>query len=443
MKNKSIRSLVAAAILASASLSAPGVFAANPYGIVYSGGEPLSASNVQIKPNLVEELTSLIPSSGVNTTFSSSSKWKDGYYKSGENCFPIKYVDVSLNDAITPGDNVSLAFSKNQYTTVVSFKNITLDGVTDGSKRVPISIIPSQTSIYGGWTVYSDATCTDYSPGYGNLSAKNGERIFAEMNVKLYREGQETVFTTDDLYFGITDVDASQSFKILNTGNAFSPSNMFAKNAADLQTTDPNITLRNMYVANGNYLYTQYNPETGVGLDTPNNSNIYTKLTKQTQQDGLNIVFGFSGGAASAIEYYAKQYKVTYDSDKSGTISGITEEQIISGSYPSGSTTTPNDGYEFSYWIADSDITLNDGTVIKAGSPISLDQIKEVVVNQDIIFTAVHKSIEEPIAVPNTGESTKDVNAILASTSVIGVLLGALFIRALPRILHKKVDFEK
>ena len=451
MKNKSIRSLVAAAILASASLSAPGVFAANPYGIVYSGGEPLSASNVQIDPTLINGLTTLMKSPGVGVELSNSTRWQDGYFKSGDSCSPIKYVDVTTNTPVTSADNLSLTYSKDQYKVKIQFLHISLDGVTDSTKKVPMTIVPGGTSIFGSWPSFADATCTTQAESKG-LSAKNGERLFIEMNIKLYRDGQESVFTANDLFFGITDIDASQSFKILNSGNEFSPSNMFAKSAGDLQTTDPNITLKNMYVSGGKYLYTQYDPETGIGLDTPDNSNIYTKLTKTTQQDGLNVVFGFAGSAASAIEYYAKQFNITYKSDSNGTVSGITEEQIISGSYPSGSETTAKKDYGFEHWIADVDVTLTDGTVIRAGKPISKEEMKEIVVDQNIVFTAIHDKTpakgDEPskkqnVAVPNTGEATGEINAILVPVSVIGILLGALFIRSLPRLTHKKVNFDK
>lgn len=442
MKNKSGKVLALATLLMGASLSAPSAFAANQYGITYSGGAPLSASNVQIDPTLIGNLTTLMQSSGVEVGFSNSSRWQTGYYQGSGTCYPVKYVDVSTNNPVSASDNISVTFSKNQYTVSVDFVNITLDGVTDSTKKVPMTIIPGSTSIFGSWPSLADASCTTPSASTG-LSPRAGERMFVEMNIKLFRDGQEAIFTADDLYFGITDIDASQSFKILNSGNAFSPSNMFAKNATDLQTTDPNITLRNMYVANGNYLYTQYDPETGVGLDTPDNSNVYTKLTKATQQEGLNIVFGFAGSAASAIEYYAQQFTVNYQSDANGTVSGITEEQIISGSYPSGTETTVNEGYEFEHWVADVDVTLTDGTVIKAGDPISEGDLRNVAVNQNITFTAIHDQIPSSLAVPNTGASTGQISAIFIPISMIGMLVVTLAIRFLPRLTHKKVDFDK
>ena len=86
------------------------------------------------------------------------------------------------------------------------------------------------------------------------------------------------------------------------------------------------------------------------------------------------------------------------------------------------------------------DVFLEDGTLIRAGDPITSEQIKTVVVDRDIKFTAI---FEIDVAVPNTGASTSETNAVAITFSVFGILLGALLIRSLPRLIHRKIEFNK
>lgn len=446
MKNKSIKSLAATAIMASASLSAPGVFATNPYGINYTGGAQLGASNVQISPDTINKLTTLMPASGLSLNVSSSNRWKNGYIKEGDHCIQAKYFTVSANDTIGSSEDVSVTYNREQYSIVTKIKGITIEGVTDNSRKFNILVIPGRTTISADWGTYNDSTCTTATPDQSHLSSKDGERIFIDTNIKIYRKGSTSPFTAKELYFGLTDIDAKQSYKILNNGNLLSSSNMFAKNAADLQPTDTD--LRNMFVANGNYIYSQYNTATGAGFNIPDKSNIFVKLNETTQSEGLDMVFGFAAGAGSAVAYYAQQYQVNYESDPNGKITGITNEEVIAGENPLGTEEAPNQDYKLTAWIANVDVTLDDGTAIQAGNDITTEQIKHVVVDRDITFKALHASTqkndkENTINVPNTGESTGEINAILVPVSVVGILLGALFIRSLPRLFHKKVGFNK
>ena len=201
-----------------------------------------------------------------------------------------------------------------------------------------------------------------------------------------------------------------------------------------------------MFVSDGNYIYSQYSGREY--FTTEDKANVFVTINKQTQAEGINVVYGYAVYAGSGIEFYAKQFTVKYLSDPNGKITGITEEDIISGNTPSGSTPTPNKDYEFDFWTADKPITLTDGTTIPAGKPITMDQIKQVVVSEDLIFTAHHKAItpspiEPSPKVPNTGDSTSSLNATVVTVSIIGVLLGALMIGLLPKIMHKKLTFKK
>ncbi|MBR2997126.1 hypothetical protein IKF33_01700 [Candidatus Saccharibacteria bacterium] len=436
-------STVSAAVIG-ASFCGVDAFAANPYNIDYSAaGSQLGSDNVQIEPDLVSGLTPLMKVTGVSQVFKPQNKWASGYINSQiDGCIPAKYVTISKSNSIEAVDNIGYTVKQGPYTATIDFKKAIIDGESANNFAIGVATNPATSVIWGGWQIYSDSTCSQAVPNVGQLTVPDDTKMFIETNIKLYREGNESVFKANDLFFGLTDIDASQSYKILNSGNELSPSNMYAKNAAALQPTDSD--LRNIYASNGNYIYAQYNSQGSFAIDS--GSNIYVKLNGNTQEQGLNLVFGFVGHAASGVAYYAKQFNVTYVSDENGEISDITEEDIVSGNHPSGSESTPNEDYNFTYWIANVDVELQDGTVIKAGDPITSEQVKDVVVTQNIEFTAIHKTVEspEPVAVPNTGAPTGEMNAVVIPAFVAGAILGtACLIRFLNRFDYKKVDFKK
>lgn len=167
-------------------------------------------------------------------------------------------------------------------------------------------------------------------------------------------------------------------------------------------------------------------------------------------RNSLNVVFGFVNPAASGIHFYGKEYEIQYVSDNNGATK-LKKESIISGDNPTGTLTTPNEGFVFSHWVSDVDVKLTDGTTIVAGERMTPEQVKSVVVTQDVTFTAIHEtspvatddSGESSIAVPDTEAATGETNAVAITVSVMGVLAVALFARFAPRMLHKKMDFKK
>ena len=440
MKNKKIKIPVVMAALAGALFCSPNTFAENSYNINYTGGEPLGANNVKIEPDYVNSLTPLLQAGVVETTPDQSNYWEEGYIKDWGACMPIYYYRISNNPKLMMGNasNRHVTFSNDQFRAELTILNETLDGA-DFEYDIPIGVMPNNSYIYANWQPYYDSSCEQPVEGIIPLSRSKNAKIFIEMEVSLYEQGSETPYTAKELFFGITDIDAGQSYKILNNDSLLKPSSMYAKSAAALQPQDPEVTLRNMYVSSGNYIYSQYNTESWI--DIARDSDIYAKLGSETQKNSVHFVFGFVANAASGIEYYAVPFDVQYDADENGSITGINDEKVFPNQNPKGSSYAAKGKYVFSHWIADVDVTLENGTTIKAGDPITNEQIKQVVVNKDIKFTAIFE-IEAP-AVPNTGASTANTSAMQITLSVFGVLLGALLIRSLPRLAHKKVDFDK
>ena len=359
------------------------------------------------------------------------------------------------------------------------------------------------------------------------------------MNIKLKRNGQP--FTSSEIHLGIIDVDASQSFKILDADSQFTPNKIYADDPSNLQPryeiTDTPKLYNILVDRTGSYIYSQF--DKNGGFNTNLISNIYVPITRETQEDGLNVVFGYAGKAGSEIQYFSEQYNVTYKvaSEGGGTVSrksekvvsgdnplgstanakegyqfeywttdqafkddngkqyaandkiemkdikkimvkhdysftahfkksetetkqytveyipdkpggdvtGIPSEKVNEGENPSGSEAEADDGYTVSHWTTDQDVTLEDGTIIKAGEKISDEQIKQVVVDKDMRFIVHFEKKETPNTpnTPNTGAMSGSVDAAtIATASVFGIVLIALAIKALPRLAHKKVNFD-
>lgn len=86
--------------------------------------------------------------------------------------------------------------------------------------------------------------------------------------------------------------------------------------------------------------------------------------------------------------HYQNKYAIAYNAGQNGKISGITNEEVAENSSPLGTTITPNTGYEFSHWTANTNVTLTDSTTIQTGSAITQDNLKKIVVTTTITFTA-------------------------------------------------------
>ncbi len=451
MRKQALISLVVLSAFVGSVISAP-VFATNPYGIEYSGGQDLGAENVNIDPELIDSLTPLIDG---EINVSAQDNWQKAYVL-WRGCHPFSYVKVWENNQYSE-DELKYTISNGDYVDNISIKNIIVEGM-NVSEEAPTTVGVNMTNgwIFTGWgkdTIFSDSECTNnISSNFVSLWPSDERRMFVETTQKLTK-GSKT-FTSNELYYGITDIDAAQSYKIMNNEAKLTPENMFAKSAAALQdnrnysTTYPATNnLKNKYVADGNYIYSEYDVSIGSPYMTDGeDGNLFVKVPTSVQENGLDVVYGFARHAGSGVGYYAKQYKVEYVSDSNGTITGITNEDIVSNENPSGSESTPNDDYELDYWTADKDVILDDGTTIKTNEPITMAQIKEVVVNEDLIFTAHHKPIEEvepPVSAPDTGFNTGETNGVGIGISVTIIALGALLVGILPKIAHNRITFKK
>lgn len=451
MKKRSLKALALTLPVLGSTIASPAVFAEN-YGISYTADGVELTSVVKQEPALVESLTEIIPR--VTKTTFIGDDWETAYYstKSGgeDVCLKTKYILVGNGEHTFPGEGLGFisAPEGTGYSLVVNFNKITASDF-ENDEEVIVSVIENTSSVHVGETIYSDSNCTNELK---SQIALGDHRVFLEMNAKLFKNSKNShrQVASDGVYFGINDIDAAQSYKILNDESKFVANQMITASKENLKdgyvevSAENPTALENKFVSDGNYIYSQYalgNTQKHI-QNTKADALMLSPVAKETLESGMDFTFGFVKSAYSGIQFYAHQLNVVYESDENGKISGITSEKVISGDTVSGSETEPNKGYELSYWVADKDVTLEDGTIIKKGEPISDEKIKEVVVSSDITFTAIH---EKGVKVPDTGSYLIEVSQGAATVQLSAAVLSVAAIMAfcIARFKHKKVDFKK
>ena len=399
------------------------IMAANvPYNMEYSGGDELK--NVVIEnESLINSLTPLVAKDAGITVTPIGSKWIKNVYKNPnatvgcEETYALEFTNQNKSNVVGSSFKVSGA----DYDMTVEFEDVSFGLVGSSSMiadsdKFTVSITPRSATIGVGYRLFSDASCQNASGNYRHLDSSDGIGIFVKTHISLKRRGQTSSFSADGVYFRLSDIDAAQSYKVLNAGNELTPNtgsgggNMYAKSKANLSPTSG--SLKNKF--NSNYIYSQFSGENFVNCSSSEtngctDANIYVPLSTTTQTNGLDIVFGFANSAGSAVEFYAKQFEVKYESDPNGTITNITSEDVVSGSNPTGSDQEPSAGYKFKCWTADKDVTLSsNGARIPAGNCIRPDQVVDVVVEDNLTFTAIHELEPEPTPTQYTVEYESD-----------------------------------
>lgn len=202
----------------------------------------------------------------------------------------------------------------------------------------------------------------------------------ASWKITIYDAGTNNVASIKNLHMRLADLDitnyglggdAKEAMKI--DGFTASRSNTYVKEE---------VVGRMMY-KNGTFY----------GIDASNNDvNAFVKVGTTvssyygyhlTPPSNLLPMFG------STYTFYVTKHNVYYNTDGKGTVSRESEKKFADEN-PSGSVDTPNSGYYLDYWTVDKVVSLEDGTTIPAGGRITEAQIKNVLVNSDLTFTAHH-----------------------------------------------------
>ena len=99
---------------------------------------------------------------------------------------------------------------------------------------------------------------------------------------------------------------------------------------------------------------------------------------------------GTTGDKKYVANYEEGVYKVIYKNDSYGSITGIIEEKVKYKNSPSGTTYKSLESYKKLKWVVNKDVRLTDGTVILKNAPITMEQIKNISVESDLIITLYH-----------------------------------------------------
>ena len=101
-------------------------------------------------------------------------------------------------------------------------------------------------------------------------------------------------------------------------------------------------------------------------------------------------------------------YVITYETDGNGTVNPTSEEVENAFDCPTGSTPVANENFEFSHWTANKEVVIGieDAQTIAAGDPITTEQLKQVIVTDDITFMAhfVAKDVDPEPADPDDSD---------------------------------------
>ena len=110
---------------------------------------------------------------------------------------------------------------------------------------------------------------------------------------------------------------------------------------------------------------------------------------------------------------------------------------INNNSTPTGTIVEANNQQKNVAWSCDKDVKLQDGTTIKAGSPISPEQLTKIIVEDDLTFTANYREDIE-VLIPDT---SLNVGTIIIVISSILILIGSAII--IKNLEKKKIRCKK
>ncbi|MBQ7105299.1 MAG: InlB B-repeat-containing protein [Bacilli bacterium] len=149
----------------------------------------------------------------------------------------------------------------------------------------------------------------------------------------------------------------------------------------------------------------------------------WTGSNGTTPEKTVVINKGTYGDLSYKANWKDGEYTILYNSDSFGKITGITSEKVKFKGNPSGTTKSINDGYFDLKWAVNKDVTLNNGKTIKKGEAITLEQIKEISVDDDLIITAYHYKTKIFVSYGND-DNGKVIGIVNEDVAVNGNLLG-------------------
>ncbi len=326
---------------------------------------------------------------------------------------PVKkkwIVGVSDIDVYRPGFNVveAVSFAGGFSDTAFKWSNLmaTVSGNTikANSKLADINLKDNNSWFKGGMIAVTENTDTFRFRNTIGLNMGNGLYIYNTepgLPLKVCEEGTKykgdtqryTLSYRMPTWLKNTFYATYRSFEI---GDGIPAGEKLIPESIKVMLGDRDISREGTLTADDKELNWKADP--GFLSNTANYNGEKLEFTFETEVMGAEAegtvantaVFEIDGFKISTntTEYTLSLLSVLYKADKGGSITGIEEEKVNKKDTPSGSSCKEDEGYRFRNWTCDKDITLEDGTVIPSGEPLTADRIKKTEVKEDLIFTA-------------------------------------------------------
>ena len=241
---------------------------------------------------------------------------------------------------------------------------------------------------YAGGNAGFDEVKVEVPPFLGSLAIeKNADRA-------VYTPGDQISYTVEvwnpvensfGIQFDLSDILRTEGGKIIAgslKGTGPFGDNIWITSQDDISySMGRSIDVEKMNTADQRCVFT-YKVDTAACTEDLVNTATVSNLAQNVVQEDSAVV-------------KLKEVEVIYKTDGNGEISGISSEKQLYGRNPSGSEELPSQGYEFSGWMADSDVVLMDGSIIKSGTLMRSSDVKNVVLTQDrITFTAINVLVD-------------------------------------------------
>ncbi len=146
-----------------------------------------------------------------------------------------------------------------------------------------------------------------------------------------------------------------------------------------------------------------------------------TTIAAGTKLDSSPEDYYVSGDVTYTAHFKRIAYAITYETAGHGTLSPASETLAV-GDALVGCKISPEKGYEFSHWTADKDVQISvedgaDPIIIAIGEKITAEQFKQVLVTDDITFTAHFKEVSVSPSSTDDPDDSDNSNDNTDSTS--------------------------
>lgn len=366
--------------------------------ISYKDGSKIS-SVAKVNPTKFNKMHKIL---GSFITSSCGSNWNSGWSDAPSNQSPVWYF-LAPKGYSTHGKTITYQYSN--YDVKVTVKAT----YNSGANKRPVVFTQKRFAVCN-CSVYNHKTnrktanqAFDFTKYF--LAADGSEYLGVALDVNVYVHGTSTRVSLPSIYEIVTDIDEAQSYKRINSGDAYNSHELIIHSKSVFDTDYRKTGFYRSIKSNGD-IYVPYNVKNGVintiggkGSDSPPPGRVYSKTTK-IQSQTLQMTFGYHKGACSTVGWASPQWTVTYEKqpgqESAGTLSRASENvwelNTPAGCVATGAQQNATYGWKFDYWTAKTAIYKSDGSLYAAaGAQINMDNFKTLKVVQDITLVAHFK----------------------------------------------------